>query len=85
MFKDAQFGIQDIDISKKDKFIVFSDGLVESAEEKTTWAAGTQSLLPEFKKMRNIPYKEIPERLIKQLFLENTIVEDDIAVLCIEI
>ena len=85
MFKDAQFGIQDIDISKKDKFIVFSDGLVESAEEKTTWVTGTQSLLPEFKKIRDIPYKEIPERLIKQLFPENTIIEDDIAVLCIEI
>lgn len=85
MFKDAQFGIQDIDISKKDKFIIFSDGLVESADEKTTWFTGAQSLLPEFEKMRNTSYKEIPAELIKQLFPENTIMKDDITVLCIEI
>ena len=85
MFKDAQFGIQNIDISKKDKFILFSDGLVESADEKTTWFTGAHSLLPEFEKMRDTSYKDIPKQLIKQLFPDNTAMEDDIAVLCIEI
>ncbi len=85
MFKDAQFGMLNIDISKRDKFIIFSDGLVESAVDKTTWVSGTQSLLPQFEKMRNIPYKEIPETLIRQIFPENAVMEDDIAVLCVEI
>jgi sigma-B regulation protein RsbU (phosphoserine phosphatase) len=85
MFKDAQFGRQDIDISKKDKFIIFSDGLVESADDKTTWVSGTESLLPEFEKMRDLPYQEIPDQLMKKIFPENTIIEDDIAILCIEV
>jgi phosphoserine phosphatase RsbU/P len=85
MFKDAQFGRQYIDIGEKDKFIVFSDGLVESAGEKTTWATGTRDLLPEFKKMSEIPYKEVPQKLVKQIFSEDTEMEDDVAVLCIEI
>ncbi|MCP3898870.1 MAG: fused response regulator/phosphatase [Desulfobacteraceae bacterium] len=85
MFKDAQFGRQDIDIAEKDKFIIFSDGLVESAEDKTTWVSGATSLLPQFEKMRDIPYKEIPDKLIKQIFSEDVIWEDDIAVLCVEI
>jgi sigma-B regulation protein RsbU (phosphoserine phosphatase) len=85
MFKDAQFGILDIDISKKDKFIIFSDGLVESAEDRTTWVSGAKSLQPEFEKMRDISYKEIPEKLFKQIFPENSIMEDDISILCVEI
>ncbi len=85
MFKDARFGIRNIEISKKDKFIVFSDGLVESTEEKTTWATGTQNLLPEFKKMSGLPYQEIPEKLIEILFPANSEMEDDITVLSIEI
>jgi sigma-B regulation protein RsbU (phosphoserine phosphatase) len=85
MFKDAQFGRQDIEIAEKDKLIVFSDGLVESASGKTTWATGTKSLLPEFKKMKDIPYQDIPETLIQKLFPKDIIMEDDIAVLCIEI
>lgn len=85
MFKDAGFGRQDIDISEKDKFIVFSDGLVESAGEKTTWTAGTKKLLPEFKRMNNVPYPDIPKTLINQIFPDNAEMEDDIAVLCIEI
>jgi sigma-B regulation protein RsbU (phosphoserine phosphatase) len=85
MFKDARFGRKDINISDKDKFIVFSDGLVESAEGKTTWATGSKKLLPEFKKIANSSYLEIPEKLIKNIFPDHTEIEDDIAVLCIEI
>ncbi len=85
MFKDAQFGRKNIEISEKDKFIIFSDGLVESAEDKTTWVSGTQRLLPQFEKMRDIPYKEIPEKLIKIIFPDNSDFEDDMTVLCIEI
>lgn len=85
MFKDAQFGMQDINISKKDKFIIFSDGLVESADKKTTWFTGAKSLIPEFEKIRDTSYKKIPEQLVKQIFPDTTDMKDDIAILSIEI
>ncbi len=85
MFKDAQFGIKDIDISEKDKFIIFSDGLVESALDKTTWVSGAKGLLSEFEKMRDIACEDIPGKLIERIFPENTAMEDDISILCVEI
>lgn len=85
MFKDVHFGIQTVDASEGDKFFVYSDGLVESAEDQITWASGAESLLPVFKKMPEAGFDTAPKALIDCLFKDNTLPEDDIVVLCVEV
>lgn len=85
MFADAQFGVQKIDVKEGDKFFIYSDGLVESAEEKITWATGADTLLPIFEKIADIPYGKAPDAMIDSLFDTDTMPEDDIVVLCVEV
>ena len=85
MFKDAYFGIQKMDVSKGDRFFVYSDGLVESTRNKITWASGADSLLPVYKKIAQVPYDKAPAELVKHLFDKNALPEDDIVVLCVKV
>lgn len=85
MFKDAHFGVQSLTVSSGDRFFVYSDGLVESAEKKVTWASGADSLLPVYREVAGVPYEKAPEALIDHLFGKGTLPEDDIVVLCVEV
>ncbi len=85
MFKDPHFGAVTIDVNPGDKFFIYSDGLVESAENKITWASGADSLLPIYKQVSKVPYEQAPEALINILFGDDSFPEDDIVVLCAEV
>jgi sigma-B regulation protein RsbU (phosphoserine phosphatase) len=85
MFKDAHFGIQSIDVSEGDKFFIYSDGLVESAQNQTTWVSGADSLLPMYKEMVDVPYDRAPTELVNRLFDEDSFPEDDLVVLCVKV
>lgn len=85
MFKDAHFGSQALTVSPGDRFFIYSDGLVESAEKKITWVNGADSLLPVYREMADLPYEKAPEALIDRLFGEDESPEDDIVVLCVEV
>ena len=85
MFRDVHFGKQTLDVAPEDKIFIYSDGLVESAKNKITWASGAQSLLPVYKTIRDVPYNYAPEQLINELFGKDHLPEDDIVVLCIKV
>lgn len=85
MFKDPHFGITTIDVQEGNKFFLYSDGLVESAENKVTWASGADSLLPAYQKIADVPFERAPVDLVRSLFGETDVPEDDIVVLCIEV
>ena len=85
MFNDAHFVIQTIVVSLEDKFFVYSDGLVESAENKITWASGAESLLPIYNDIVDVPYEDAPLELINKLFGNQAMPEDDIVVLCVKV
>ncbi|NOX34491.1 MAG: fused response regulator/phosphatase [Deltaproteobacteria bacterium] len=85
MFKDAHFGTQSINVSMGDKFFVYSDGLVESAQNKITWVSGADSLLPVYKKIAEVPYDKAPAQLVNNLFGDDSFPEDDIVVLCVKV
>ena len=85
MFKDVHFGKQILDVEMEDKIYVYSDGLVESAQNKITWATGAESLLPVYQSIDDHPYQYAPEKLINELFGKENLPEDDIVVLCIKV
>ncbi|MBF0205056.1 MAG: SpoIIE family protein phosphatase [Desulfamplus sp.] len=94
IFKDAQFGITRIDVSPGDRFFIYSDGLVESAENNITWVNGAERFLSDFTTVSNLPVEDAPLQLIKNFFKKknmtsgdelNIIPEDDIVLLCVEV
>lgn len=85
MFNDVHFGLKKIEVNDGDKFFVYSDGLVESADAQVTWASGADSLLPMFEQLNGISYDKAPVTLLETIFKDNAEPEDDIVVLCIEV
>ncbi|MBU0973258.1 MAG: fused response regulator/phosphatase [Proteobacteria bacterium] len=85
IFPDAAFGMTHMGVSRGDRFFIYSDGLVESAEDKITWATGADSLLPVYSSLRNVSYAEAPMEMISQLFGNNCCPEDDIVLICVEV
>lgn len=85
MFSDAYFDTRRMKVAKGDRFFVYSDGLVESAENKINWATGADSLLPIYHTLRDFSYEDAPLELISQLFGNDSCPEDDIVLLCIEV
>jgi sigma-B regulation protein RsbU (phosphoserine phosphatase) len=85
MFPDAGFGKVSVNISRGDRFFIYSDGLVESADNKVTWTSGADSLLPVYNSLRQVPFKDVPEAMISQLFGNGCHPEDDVVLLCVEV
>ena len=85
MFRDAGFGQTRLSVSPGDRLFIYSDGLVESAENKITWATGADSLLPVYSSLRGFPYQDAPDEMIGQLFGNNSCPEDDIVLLCVDV
>ena len=84
-FKDARFGKQIVDTAEKDRFFLYSDGLVESAEKKITWPKGAEALLPAIDKTRDAELTSVPASLVNSIFNSNHTAEDDITVICVEV
>lgn len=95
IFKDAQFGITRIDVSRGDRFFIYSDGLVESAENKITWVNGAKLFLSDFVKSGSLAVEDVPKYLIENHFASDidssdtsklhVMPEDDIVLLCVEV
>ncbi|MGM0642244.1 MAG: PP2C family protein-serine/threonine phosphatase [Thermodesulfobacteriota bacterium] len=84
-FKDARFGKQTIEVCETDRFFMYSDGLVESAENKVTWPRGAEDLLPVIEKTRSANLENAPGCIVESIFNTNTAVEDDVTVICVEV
>ncbi|MCG8566833.1 MAG: fused response regulator/phosphatase [Desulfobacterales bacterium] len=84
-FTDAQFGLKRLQVTPGDRIFLYSDGLVESAQDKITWDSGAESLLPLYKILKSVPYADAPRKLIHTLFGDTPAPKDDIVLLCIEV
>ncbi|WP_022664833.1 PP2C family protein-serine/threonine phosphatase [Desulfospira joergensenii] len=85
MFSDARFASHRIRVKPGDRFFVYSDGLVESAEKRVTWVSGAESLVSLYPGLRGVPLDQAPKALIRELFGPDSLPEDDIVLLCIEV
>ncbi len=85
MYSNAQFGIHRVNVKKGDRFFMYTDGLVESAESKITWSSGAENFVPLFKEVRNTPVENAPRELMEKLLRAGFVYEDDIVLLCVEV
>ncbi len=84
MFSDVIFGRQDLTVSPGDRFYLYSDGLIESTQEKIVWSKGAEILVDTCNKVRDIPIDRVADKIVS-LILGDTEVDDDVVVLGIEI
>lgn len=85
MFADATFGIKKLSVNEGDRFLIYSDGLVESTQKKISWPVGVKGLLSILDGVDKIALSDVPSVLISRLFNGEPVPEDDIVLLCIEV
>jgi sigma-B regulation protein RsbU (phosphoserine phosphatase) len=84
-FKEVYFGHQEIAVHKGDRFILYSDGLIEDPGKKKVWTDGLEDLLKVCDQLRDIPINQVAKRLFTLLRGNRERIEDDIVVMAIEI
>jgi len=84
-FRDVYFGNQEIRVNKGDRFILYSDGLIENPGEKKIWTDGLDDLIQACDKLRNVTINKVADGLFNLLSGNREKMDDDIVVMAIEI
>jgi len=85
MIEGAAYRSESMDVSKGDRFVLFTDGLVEIGDPPLPWVAGKDSLVPAAEKLRHLSLADLPEALVKEMGAAGEGVDDDVAVLVVEV
>lgn len=83
MVDEFSYRSETMDISEGDRFILYTDGLVEVGPVKKTWADSFEDLLPHADLLRSLPREEVAEAIVRGLGAESP--EDDVAILVVEV
>ena len=87
MIEGAAFHSEAIDVARGDRFILFTDGLVEGPGEggrPVAWVTGIKSLLPAVEELRSMALADLPEALVAAMGMHEA-ADDDVAVLAVEV
>ncbi len=85
IFKDVLFGQQTIKVSKGDRLYIYSDGIIESTDQKVIWTDGTKNMLKACDEVRDVSIEDAPEKIKERLSKDKDDLEDDIVILGIEV
>lgn len=85
IFKDVFFMQKKISVSPGDRFYLYSDGLIESAENKIVWTKGSEHLMAACRKAGDVPITDAPEHIVQHILGQNYRIEDDVVILGCEI
>jgi phosphoserine phosphatase RsbU/P len=88
MFPDSVYAAETIDMAAGDRFLLFTDGLVELPSEGApaadrSWVKSRERLLPAVEKLRGLPLGELPGALVGAMGADEP--DDDVAVLAVEV
>jgi len=85
-FTDVVFGHKTIRVSKGDKILIYSDGLIETPETSKSWANMTSELVEVVDNIRDFGVRDLPRSLYSVMHdggLKRA--DDDIVVLSVEV
>ncbi len=85
IFKDVLFGQETIKVSKGDRFYLYTDGIIESPGKKIVWTEGSKRMIEACSKVRDVPVNEAPDKIIKNMCTDLSLLEDDILLVAIEV
>lgn len=84
MIEGAAYRSESIDVARGDRFVLFTDGLVEVGAEPVAWVSGINALIPAVEGLRWLPLDQLPEAIVQAMRAgENA--DDDVAVLVVEV
>jgi len=81
MIEDTNYIAETIDVVEGDRFILYTDGLVELGTDKKSWLDSTDELLCAIENIRHLPCEQLPAALVKAMGAENP--DDDVAVMAV--
>ncbi len=85
-FKEVCFGVQNLSVSRGDRFFLYSDGLIETGKDKKmVWTQNLKNLLKMCTRLKDIPFQRSSETLAAWMLEHNSEPDDDIVVLGIEV
>jgi sigma-B regulation protein RsbU (phosphoserine phosphatase) len=85
MFNEVYYGQQEMKVSPGDRFVLFSDGLIERPALKKVWCGCLPGLLEACSRIKNIPINALAEELARLMIDKTRKPEDDIVVLGVEV
>jgi sigma-B regulation protein RsbU (phosphoserine phosphatase) len=88
MMEGLVYHSEAIDITRGDRFVLFTDGLVEGSAADgsgpVAWVSGVKELLPVIEKLRGHSLGELPEAIVSGMGMKQA-ADDDVAVLAVEV
>jgi sigma-B regulation protein RsbU (phosphoserine phosphatase) len=85
IFKNATFDSQEIPVCKGDRFIAYSDGLLERPDTGRVWTAATDELLQIADELRTVPIRKAADKVNDLFNQHHEPPDDDIVIMAIEI
>jgi sigma-B regulation protein RsbU (phosphoserine phosphatase) len=85
IFNEVYYGQQDMKVSPGDRFLLYSDGLIERPALKKLWSECLPELLEACSRIKNIPIHALAEELASLMMDKTCKPEDDIVVLGVEV
>jgi sigma-B regulation protein RsbU (phosphoserine phosphatase) len=86
MFPGSAYEADTMDVRPGDRFILYTDGLVETRSVEASqrgWTESRERLLPVLERLRGASLDELPEAIVREMGA--TVADDDVAVLAIEV
>jgi serine phosphatase RsbU (regulator of sigma subunit) len=83
MIDESSYRSESLDIRSGDRFVLYTDGLVEIGLDKADWMELRERLLGVAESVRALPLDELPAALVKAMGADAP--EDDVAVLAVEV
>lgn len=85
IFNNVLFGQEKLNVNPGDRFYMYTDGLIESTDEKIVWSEGADKMLNACIQASDIPILEAPQAITSILCPDTSRLEDDIVLLAIEV
>lgn len=85
MFEDAQFQSETFPVKKGDRFVIFTDGLIESSHNETLWTENLEKPVKTIKQILSETSSEDVPKKIYESFMSGTKPSDDIVIMNVEV
>jgi phosphoserine phosphatase RsbU/P len=83
MMEDSSYVSESFDVAPGDRFILYTDGLVELGAGKQAWIKSQERLPPAAEKLRGLPLSELPAAIVAAMGADEP--DDDVAVMVVEV
>jgi len=83
MIIESEYHAESMDVRPGDRFVLYTDGLVELGEAKTSWVESQGRLLEVAQQLSGLSLGELPQAMVHSLGAENP--DDDVAVMVVEV